>query len=769
MRKNFKRLKSVSASVVLSLAIVFSTSFTGNGVVAHAYSNGAVSPYSSNTSADSSDSPVTSKDVIYQILTDRFYDGDTSNNIPSGFDSSLFDGTGQKYRLYQGGDWQGIIDKIPYLKSMGITAVWISAPYENRDTEIDDYNSDGSINKWTSYHGYHVRNYFATNKHFGTFKQFESLRDALHQNGMKLIIDFVTNHTSRSHNPTLNNANEDGKLYEPDKKSDGSYALDANGEPYDYNGDGKVENLLADPNNDKNGWFHQFGDRGNDNSVWGYRNKDLGSLADFSQENSSVVSYLESAVKYWSHLGINGLRYDATLHENPAFVKGLMDSVNKQSTVTQFGEFFIGRPSDKYSEYCSFPRRTGVNNLDFEYYRANSTCFGDFSTTMSDFANMMQYTQKDYQFSNQAVTFIDNQDVPRFGYQQQNQKPFNASLAVLLTARGIPNIYYGTEQYVNPGTNDNNIGRIFMEKQSSFNENTTAYKLIKKLSDLRQSNDAIAYGLTSVLYSDDNVIVFQRKFYDNTVVVAVNRQPDRSYTVPSISVGLPSGTYSDYLGSMLYGDSTTVSNGKIDSIGLSGGEVDVWSYNAAATETPEVGDIMSTQGSAGTKVYIYGRNFGTSPTVKFGNTAATVLSSTSTMIETTVPSGAVHGDNSVTVTNNGVTSNGIVYNVLSGDQNQVIFHVKASTNYGDNIYVVGSIPELGSWDTSKCTEAMLCPNYPEWYLPVSVPANTTFQFKFIKKDSSGNVTWESASNRTVTSSSSTTGVVDTPVYTWNAN
>jgi hypothetical protein len=74
MRKNFKRVKSVSASVVLSLAIVFSTSFTGNGVAAHAYSNGAVSPYSSSTSADSSDSPVTSKDVIYQILTDRFGD-----------------------------------------------------------------------------------------------------------------------------------------------------------------------------------------------------------------------------------------------------------------------------------------------------------------------------------------------------------------------------------------------------------------------------------------------------------------------------------------------------------------------------------------------------------------------------------------------------------------------------------------------------------------------------------------------------------------------
>lgn len=759
MYKNHKQLKSIFTCVILSLAIVFSTSFVGSNTTA----------WASSTTIDSSDLPVTSKDVIYQIITDRFYDGDTSNNIPSGFDSSLFDGTGQQYRLYQGGDWQGVIDKIPYLKSMGITAVWISAPYENRDTEIDDYNSDGTVNKWTSYHGYHVRNYFATNKHFGTLQQFESLRDALHENGIKLIIDFVTNHTSRSHNPTLDYADEDGKLYEPDKLSDGSYALDSNGEPYDYNGDGQVENLLADPNNDTNNWFHQFGDRGDDNSVWGYRNKDLGSLADLNQENPNVVSYLESAVKYWNNLGINGLRYDATLHENPAFVKGLMDAVNKQSTVTQFGEFFIGRPSDKYDEYCSFPVRTGVNNLDFEYYRANSTCFGDFSTTMSDFANMLTYTQNDYQYSNQAVTFIDNQDVPRFGYQQQNQKPFNASLAVLLTSRGIPNIYYGTEQYVNPGTDDNSIGRIFMERQSAFDEDTTAYQLIKKLSDLRQSNDAVAYGLTSVLYSDDNCMVFQRKFNNNIIVVAVNRQPDVSYTVPSVSTDLPDGTYSDYLDSMLYGDSDTVANAQTGSFTLSGGEVDVWSYNPSDSTTPQIGDIMSTQGSVGTKVYIYGKDLGASPVVKFGNVQAAVTSSSSTMIETTVPSSAVPGDNSVTVTNNGSISNGIIYNVLSGDQNQVIFHVNASTDYGDNIYIVGSIPELGSWDTDHCTEAMMCPNYPEWYLPVSVPANTTFTFKFIKKDSSGNVTWESSDNRTVTSSSSTTGVVDTPVYTWNVN
>lgn len=582
--------------------------------------------------------------MIYQIITDRFYDGDKSNNVPSGFDRSLYDGTGQKYRLYQGGDWQGIIDKIPYLRDMGITAVWISAPYENRDTEIDDYQADGTVDKWTSYHGYHVRNYFATNKHFGTLKQFQSLRDALHANGIKLIIDFVTNHTSRSHNPTKNFSNEDGKLYEPDKKPDGSYALDNNGEPYDYNQDGKTENLLADPNNDVNGWFHQFGDRGNDNSVWGYRNKDLGSLADFSHENPNVVKYLESAVKFWNGQNINGLRYDATLHENPAFVRGLADAVNYQSPVTQFGEFFIGRPSDKYSEYCSFPTRTGVNNLDFEYYRANSTCFGDFSTTMKDFSNMMLYTQHDYQYPNQTVTFIDNQDVPRFGYQQQNHKIVDDSLAVLLTSRGIPNIYYGTEQYVNPNTADNSIGRIFMEKQSAFNDNTSAYKLIKRLSNLRKNNDAIAYGQTSILYSDDNVMIYQRKFFDDTVVVAVNRQPDKTYTLSNISTNLPDGNYSDYLNSMLQGSDTTVLNGKIGSLTLSGGETDVWTYQPSTTGVPHIGDIMSTQGRKGTKVYISGNNFGTSSVVKFGKSQAQVVSQSSNQIEAIVPQSAEAGE-----------------------------------------------------------------------------------------------------------------------------
>lgn len=102
----------------------------GSAAVALSMTLGAFPVYADSAASAPELGPVTSKDVVYQIITDRFYDGDTSNNVPAGFDATLYDGTGQDLKLYQGGDWAGIIEKIPYLKGMGVTAVWISAPYD---------------------------------------------------------------------------------------------------------------------------------------------------------------------------------------------------------------------------------------------------------------------------------------------------------------------------------------------------------------------------------------------------------------------------------------------------------------------------------------------------------------------------------------------------------------------------------------------------------------------------------------------------------------
>lgn len=718
--------------------------------------------------------PVTSKDVIYQIITDRFYDGNKSNNITSS--KSLFDdknndgiGDGSDLKLYQGGDFQGIIEKIPYLKSMGITAVWVSAPYENRDTEILDKKSDGTYDIWTSFHGYHASNYYTTNKHFGTMMDFNNLINELHKNDMKLVIDFVTNHSSRWKNPTTGYTAEDGKLYEPDKDASGKYAFNENGEPYDYNGDGKARNLVADPNNDVKGFFHGIGDRGNDSSKFGFRHKELGSLADYSQENSEVIKYLEDATLFWKNKGIDGIRHDATLHMNTAFVKGLKDFVDSDSTgpITHFGEFFIGRPDDKYNEYVTLPDETGVDNLDFEFYRSLSSTFGDFSKPMSDFANMLLYTSEDYSNVNKTVTFMDNHDVTRFGYLQSNKKVYNAALVALMTSRGTPNIYYGTEQYIIPSDSSDIAGRVFMQKAANFDTGTNAYKVITKLSKLRKDNDALAYGTTKILHSDTDVMIMKRTFHNKSVIVSINRQPDKSVTInKNINAEIGNGTYNDYLGGLLGGKSLVVSNGLIQSgsFTLSGGEVSVWEINSS-NSGPKIGDVVSTMGRVGNKVYIYGDNLDGTITVKFDETNATVLSNSKNVAKVTVPNVA-GGIKNISVTKSGVKSNTMEYNVISKDQVQVIFHVKANTNYGENIYVLGNIPELGNWNTNKCTESMMNPNYPEWFLPVSVPKGTTFEYKFIKKDANGNTIWESGSNRIFTSTSNSQGSIDTPILNW---
>nr|WP_242069289.1 CBM20 domain-containing protein [Paenibacillus dendritiformis] len=103
---------------------------------------------------------------------------------------------------------------------------------------------------------------------------------------------------------------------------------------------------------------------------------------------------------------------------------------------------------------------------------------------------------------------------------------------------------------------------------------------------------------------------------------------------------------------------------------------------------------------------------------------------------------------------------------MGGVQVQVIFHVNKTTKPGQNVYVVGDIAELGAWNPDKALDSFMNPNYPEWFLPVSVPAGAAFQFKFIIKDAAGHVTWEGGANRMFTATSKPTGTSDTPVYTW---
>lgn len=186
------------------------------------------------------------------------------------------------------------------------------------------------------------------------------------------------------------------------------------------------------------------------------------------------------------------------------------------------------------------------------------------------------------------------------------------------------------------------------------------------------------------------------------------------------------------------------------------------------TTTPRIGDVTSTEVRPGATLVVAGTGLGGTPSATVGGVPATVISASERQLTLTVAGSTPGGEQPVVVTKAGIASNSFTVDVQSGDLNQVVFTVQATTTPGQQIHIVGNVPELGSWNTAQSTEAMLNPNYPQWFLPVSLPVGRTVEYKFIRKDTAGNVVWESGPNRTVTTSSATAGTVSTAVLTFQS-
>jgi hypothetical protein len=355
-----------------------------------------------------------------------------------------------------------------------------------------------------------------------------------------------------------------------------------------------------------------------------------------------------------------------------------------------------------------------------------------------------------------------------YGNITTDKNRLHEALAFLITCRGIPNILYGDEQYLYNTTNSGNdpYNRVAM---SSFSTSTTAYQLISKLAALRASNDALGYGTTQQRWINNDVYIFERQFYNDVVLIAINKNDTTGYNITGLDTALPAGTYSDYLGGLLSGGSLTVGSGSggnnpATGFTLGPSTVAVWQKQVNAT-APEVGSIGPYVGQPGMTVTIAGDGFGSATgTVLFGTTTASVKSWSNNSVTVTVPS-VTAGTYSVTVKNSGGTqSNGISFNVLTGKLIPVTFTVNNAqpTNTGDYIFVTGSVPELGSWGTTFQTAVgpMLDPNYPNWFLNVSLPAGTTVQYKYIDIQANGNVIWEPGNNHSYTVPTSGTASVN---------
>lgn len=674
------------------------------------------------------------KQVIYQVVTDRFNDGDTTNDNPAE-SPGLDDSTHTQWQAYWGGDLAGVQQKLAYIKGMGATAIWVSPVVNNENLNC------ATTGISAPFHSYWNRDFMQVEEHFGdntnSFAAFDNLVGAIHSNGMKIIVDEANNHS----NP--DNCGEMGSLY-----NNGTF--------------------MAAANNDPNGYFHHNPDISDYNDRYQLQYYTLDDLTDLNQENPVIDGYLKSAAAQLQAHKTDAFRLDAVKHATWGWEYSYANSVFNMAPSFLFGEWMQTSTGDPlFADSYKFANNSGISLLDFPLNTALRDVFGN-NSNFSEIDSTINTENSVFTYPNDLVTFFDSQDESRLLTLNNNQNRLQEAMAFILTGRGIPIIFYGDEQYLFNNTNSGNdpYNRVWM---SSFSTTTNAYKLITALAALRQSNDAIGYGTWKQRWINNDVYIYERQFFSDVVLVAINKSDSATYPITGLNTALPAGTYPDYLGGLQGGAGLTVTagsggNNAAANFTVAAHSVSVWQYQANAT-APEVGSIGPHVGQPGMTVTIAGDGFGTAMgSVLFGTTAATIQSWSNTSVTFTVPS-VSNGSYNVQVKNStGAAANIIAFTVLAAKLIPVTFTVNnaSPTNPGDYIFVTGNTVELGNWGTTFQTAIgpMLNPNYPNWFLNVSLPAGQTVQFKFIDIQANGNVVWENGSNHSYTVPASGTGSVN---------
>ena len=355
------------------------------------------------------------EDVIYLIFADRFDDGDTTNDhIANPFEQFKPRTLNGRY----GGDIQGIIDKLDYLKNLGVTALWITPLLEN--------------NMWMSYHGYAATNLYKIDPRFGSNKLYKKLVYLAHKKGLKIILDHVSNHIGINH-PWIKNLPFDNWINGTVKKH-----LHANNNKIafiDIHGDKTTPKLT------ERGWFTNY-------------------MPDSNQRNPFLAKYLIENTIWWiEYAGIDGIREDtysyvyqkyeadwaaAILREYPNFnIVGEVWTGNQSFLAKYQKDSFFKRPFNSnlpalidFAMYDSFTR----------YLKGKKGLWDIYSNFAKDFV---------YKNFNNLLLFMDNHDVDRAMYAANNNyKKVKLVLTMLLTTRSIPQIFYGDEIGLNGGGKD---------------------------------------------------------------------------------------------------------------------------------------------------------------------------------------------------------------------------------------------------------------------------------------------------------------------------
>ncbi len=505
-------------------------------------------------------SPNWQDQIIYFIMTDRFNDGDPSNN-DQGFGE--YDPTDS--RKYNGGDLQGIIDQIDYIRDLGATAIWITPPVANQWWDpIIDYGG---------FHGYWGLNFKVVDPHLGTIDTYRALSNALHNNGMYLIQDIVPNHTG-------NFFGYDGE-YNPDDPTQNFY-LNTETVPvsapvqWPFN-----MNNVNDPDHWEAAIYHwtpPITDFGDMDQLFTYQ---LSDLDDINTSNPEVREVLKDSYGFWiEEVGVDGFRVDTILYVEHDFWNDFFNGeggIHATAATTgredflAFGEAFVG--SDPYDDSgdmrvasflgtSSAPELPSV--LNFPMHFTMNRVFGEGLETAA-LTYRIQATQDIYPDPTMIPNFIDNHDVARF-LSKGSQDGMKQATMFMLTSPGIPIIYYGTEQ----GFTETRAA-MFAEGWASggedhFNTDSEMYQHLQLMTTIRRENPVFSRGDIEVLADDADspgVFAYRRDYEDQTALVIMNTA-DYPVLLANMQTGLPAGTTLELLAGLKFADDVVVDgNGEL--------------------------------------------------------------------------------------------------------------------------------------------------------------------------------------------------------------
>jgi len=446
-----------------------------------------------------------SDDVMYLIMPDRFANGDPSNDDPA-ISQGLYDRT--KSRYYHGGDFQGIIDRLPYLKSLGVTALWLT-PIVDNSNRLNHREKVGS-QPFTDYHGYGAVDFYGVDEHFGDLAKLRELVDKAHTAGIKIIQDQVANHTGPFH-PWVKDPPTPGWF-------NGS-------EEHHQTNTFQVWTLTgphAAPGLQKStleGWF-------------------AGILPDLNQNDPEVARYLIQNTLWWiGRTGIDGIREDTLPYVPRSFWHEWTTAIRQHyPRFHVVGEVFASDPA-LVSFFQGGKKRwdgidSGVDTLfDFPLQAVIGKVFRG-AAPMRDLDKVLAHDYL-YQDANRLVDFADLHDLPRF----MNEKGATADglqrmFSFLMTVRGIPLIYYGDEVGM-AGGNDPDNRRDFpggwkQDAHNAFEQSgrtvteQAIFAHVQKLARIRAALEPLRRGKLVSLWSDENAYVFVRATDADRVLVAFN-------------------------------------------------------------------------------------------------------------------------------------------------------------------------------------------------------------------------------------------------------